>query len=190
MIISSLKLLFHFGNQEGDKYSNAVTMKQDYEVAYFNECKLIFMRRGACFPNLSQDERGVRRARCTIFRWCERYEAGRVNINYLPCLGEAHVVINSATISAVDELIRQNRGITTRTVDKQRNCASHNPQKAWLWQSLCTVGAKATGSPVTRKYRTPWKTGSVSNPVVSTMKPSTSFLKRWDQCINVSGNYL
>ncbi|GBL98435.1 hypothetical protein AVEN_187764-1 [Araneus ventricosus] len=48
-------------------------------------------------------------SRCTIFRWCQRYEAVRVNIKDLPRPGEAHVVTNSATISAVDELIRQNR---------------------------------------------------------------------------------
>ncbi|GBL90077.1 hypothetical protein AVEN_135442-1 [Araneus ventricosus] len=55
-------------------------------------------------------------ARCIIFRWCQRYEAGRVNIKDLPRPGQAHVVTNSATISAVDELIRQNRRITTREI--------------------------------------------------------------------------
>ncbi|GBN42849.1 hypothetical protein AVEN_13216-1 [Araneus ventricosus] len=30
--------------------------------------------------------------RCTIFRWCQRYEAGRVNIKDLPRPGQAHVV--------------------------------------------------------------------------------------------------
>ncbi|GBM82244.1 hypothetical protein AVEN_216079-1 [Araneus ventricosus] len=55
-------------------------------------------------------------ARCTIFRWCHRYEAGRVNIKDLPRTGQAHVVINSATISAVNELIRQNRRIITREI--------------------------------------------------------------------------
>ncbi|GBM33456.1 hypothetical protein AVEN_182763-1 [Araneus ventricosus] len=49
----------------------------------------------------------------TIFRWCQRYEAGCVNIKDLPLYGQAHVVINSATISAVDELMRQNCRITT-----------------------------------------------------------------------------
>ncbi|GBN96030.1 hypothetical protein AVEN_186371-1 [Araneus ventricosus] len=52
-------------------------------------------------------------ARCTIFRWRQRYEAGRVNIKDLPRPGQAHVVTNSATISAVDELIQQ---ITTREI--------------------------------------------------------------------------
>ncbi|GBM21787.1 hypothetical protein AVEN_29231-1 [Araneus ventricosus] len=55
-------------------------------------------------------------ARCTIFRWCQHYEAGRVNIKDLPRPGQAHVVINNATISTVDEHIRQNRRITTREI--------------------------------------------------------------------------
>ncbi|GBO27710.1 hypothetical protein AVEN_114183-1 [Araneus ventricosus] len=55
-------------------------------------------------------------ARCTIFRWCQRYETGRVNIKDLTHPGQAHVVKNSATISAVDELIRQNSRITTREI--------------------------------------------------------------------------
>ncbi|GBN87428.1 hypothetical protein AVEN_28619-1 [Araneus ventricosus] len=55
-------------------------------------------------------------ARCTIFRWCQRYEAGRVNIKDLSRPGQVHVVTNSATTSAVDELIRQNRWITTREI--------------------------------------------------------------------------
>ncbi|GBM95116.1 hypothetical protein AVEN_104697-1 [Araneus ventricosus] len=52
----------------------------------------------------------------TIFRRCLRYEAGRVNIKDLPRPGQAHFVTNSATIPAVDELIRQNRRITTREI--------------------------------------------------------------------------
>ncbi|GBN08400.1 hypothetical protein AVEN_28396-1 [Araneus ventricosus] len=55
-------------------------------------------------------------ARCTIFLWCQRYEARRVSIKDLPRPGQAHVVTNSATISAVDELIRQNRRVTTRRI--------------------------------------------------------------------------
>ncbi|GBN11461.1 hypothetical protein AVEN_210300-1 [Araneus ventricosus] len=55
-------------------------------------------------------------ARCTIFRWCQRYEAGHVNIKDFLCPGQAQVVTNSATISAVDELMRQNRRITTREI--------------------------------------------------------------------------
>ncbi|GBL93628.1 hypothetical protein AVEN_25626-1 [Araneus ventricosus] len=55
-------------------------------------------------------------ARCIIFRWCQRYEVGRVNIKGLPRPGQAHVVTNYSTISAVDELIRQNRRIATREI--------------------------------------------------------------------------
>ncbi|GBM85844.1 hypothetical protein AVEN_37491-1 [Araneus ventricosus] len=55
-------------------------------------------------------------ARCTIFRWCQRYGAGCANIKDLPRPGQEHVVTNSATISAVDELIRQNRRITRREI--------------------------------------------------------------------------
>ncbi|GBM84636.1 hypothetical protein AVEN_135627-1 [Araneus ventricosus] len=55
-------------------------------------------------------------ARCTIFRWCQRYEEGRVNMKDLPRPGQAHVVTNSTTISAVDELISQKRRITTREI--------------------------------------------------------------------------
>ncbi|GBN90916.1 hypothetical protein AVEN_275350-1 [Araneus ventricosus] len=55
-------------------------------------------------------------ARCTIFRWCQRYEGGRVSIKDLPRHGQAHVVTNSATISAADELIRQNLRITIREI--------------------------------------------------------------------------
>ncbi|GBL98727.1 hypothetical protein AVEN_8626-1 [Araneus ventricosus] len=55
-------------------------------------------------------------ARCTIFRWCQRYEAGRVNSKDLPRPGQTHAVRNSATVSAVSELIRQNRRITTSKI--------------------------------------------------------------------------
>ncbi|GBM66591.1 hypothetical protein AVEN_73207-1 [Araneus ventricosus] len=53
-------------------------------------------------------------ARCTKSRWCQRYEARRVNIKDLPNPGQKHVATDSATISSVDELIRQNRRIITR----------------------------------------------------------------------------
>ncbi|GBN02843.1 hypothetical protein AVEN_72899-1 [Araneus ventricosus] len=55
-------------------------------------------------------------ARCTIFRWCQRYEVGCVNVKDLPRPGQAHVVTKSAGISIVDELIRQNRRITTHEI--------------------------------------------------------------------------
>ncbi|GBN24276.1 hypothetical protein AVEN_50772-1 [Araneus ventricosus] len=39
-------------------------------------------------------------AYCTIFRWCQRYEEGRVNIKDLPHPGQEQVVTDSAMISA------------------------------------------------------------------------------------------
>ncbi|GBN89754.1 hypothetical protein AVEN_29272-1 [Araneus ventricosus] len=53
-------------------------------------------------------------ALCTIFRWCQFYEAGLVSIKDLPRPRQVHIVTKSATIPAVDELIRQNRRIGTR----------------------------------------------------------------------------
>ncbi|GBM89516.1 hypothetical protein AVEN_15321-1 [Araneus ventricosus] len=52
-------------------------------------------------------------ARCTIFRWCQRYEVVRVNIKDLPRHRQARVVIKSVSMSAADDLIRQNRRTTT-----------------------------------------------------------------------------
>ncbi|GBO46556.1 hypothetical protein AVEN_258155-1 [Araneus ventricosus] len=52
----------------------------------------------------------------TIFLRCRRYEARHVNSKDLPRPGQAHIVISSATISAVDEPIRQNRRITAREI--------------------------------------------------------------------------
>ncbi|GBO08078.1 hypothetical protein AVEN_213917-2-1, partial [Araneus ventricosus] len=75
--------------------------------------------RGACFTNLPQMEQVHGEqclARCTIFWWCQRYEKGRVNIKDLPRPWQEQVVTNSAMISAVDELIRQNRRITKREI--------------------------------------------------------------------------
>ncbi|GBN89643.1 hypothetical protein AVEN_86273-1 [Araneus ventricosus] len=31
-------------------------------------------------------------SRCTLFRWCQRYEAGRINLKDLPRPGQAHAV--------------------------------------------------------------------------------------------------
>ena len=54
--------------------------------------------------------------RWTIFRWCQYCEAESVNLKELACLGQVHVMFNSATILAVDELILQNYRITTREI--------------------------------------------------------------------------
>ncbi|GBO04584.1 hypothetical protein AVEN_137156-1 [Araneus ventricosus] len=80
-------------------------------------------------------------ARCTIFRLCQRYEAGRVNIKDLPRPGQAHVVINSATNSAVDELIRQNRQIATHEIAVERSISKrtvhHIIHKKLVYGKVC-----------------------------------------------------
>ncbi|GBN67094.1 hypothetical protein AVEN_27679-1 [Araneus ventricosus] len=83
-----------------------ISTKSSYPISW--------RRRGVCSKSLSQKERGIQVE--MIFRWCQRYEVGRVNIRDLPRPGQAHVVTNSATISAVDELIRQDCRITTREI--------------------------------------------------------------------------
>ncbi|GBM34044.1 hypothetical protein AVEN_69590-1 [Araneus ventricosus] len=106
---------------------------------------------------------------------------------------EAHVVTNNATISAVDKLIRQNRWIITREIavelsmSKGNARASHYPPKVWLWQSLCTVGAQVS---VRESEDGEMGTGSVSNPGVSTLNPSTPFLRSGDQCMNANDDDL
>ncbi|GBM90215.1 hypothetical protein AVEN_121852-1 [Araneus ventricosus] len=64
--------------------------------------------------------------RCTIFRWCQRYEARCVNIKDLPSPGQAQVVTNSAKISVVNELIRKNRRITTREIAVELSISKGN----------------------------------------------------------------
>ncbi|GBN60538.1 hypothetical protein AVEN_194985-1 [Araneus ventricosus] len=80
-------------------------------------------------------------ARCTIFRWCQRYEAGCVNIKDLPRLWQAHVVTNSVTISAVDELIRQNRRINTREIAVElsinKGTVHHIIHKKLVYDKVC-----------------------------------------------------
>ncbi|GBN80583.1 hypothetical protein AVEN_228813-1 [Araneus ventricosus] len=69
------------------------------------------------------------------------YEAGRVNIKDLPRPGQAHVVTNRATISAVDELIRKNRRITTREtaveLSKNKGTVHHIIQKKLGYGEVC-----------------------------------------------------
>ncbi|GBM79269.1 hypothetical protein AVEN_238880-1 [Araneus ventricosus] len=79
--------------------------------------------------------------RCTIFRRCQRYEAGRGNIKDLPCPWQAHVATKSATISAVGELIRQNRRITIRKIAVQlsisKGTVHHIIQKKLGYGKVC-----------------------------------------------------
>ncbi|GBM96673.1 hypothetical protein AVEN_69282-1 [Araneus ventricosus] len=111
--------------------------------------------------------------RCIIFRWCQSDETGCVNIKDLQRPGQAHVATNNATISAVNELIRQDSRIATREIAVDLSISKGTvPQKAWLWQSLCTVGAKASV-----RESEDGENGCLPDPVVSTLKPSTPFLR-------------
>ncbi|GBM82459.1 hypothetical protein AVEN_48622-1 [Araneus ventricosus] len=98
---SSRRQSFHLTVTD-DTYFASPDLPEGTEISTKSSYPLSSRRRGACFTNLAQDKRGVRR----------RYEAGRVNIKDLPRPGQAHVVTKSATISAVDELLRLNHRIT------------------------------------------------------------------------------
>ncbi|GBN21885.1 hypothetical protein AVEN_215244-1, partial [Araneus ventricosus] len=98
-----------------------------------------------------------------------------VNIKDLPRPGQAHVVIKSATISAVDELIWQNRRITTREIAVELLISKGIVHRI-IHRKLGygKVGAQAF---VKESEDGEMGTGSVSKPGVSTLKPSTSFLR-------------
>ncbi|GBN19217.1 hypothetical protein AVEN_218034-1 [Araneus ventricosus] len=74
-------------------------------------------------------------ARCTVFWWCQRYEAGRVNVKDLPRPGQANVVDNSATISAV------NRRIITREIAVElsisKGTVHHIIHKTLVYGKVC-----------------------------------------------------
>ncbi|GBN03566.1 hypothetical protein AVEN_181145-1 [Araneus ventricosus] len=106
-------------------------------------------------------------ARCTIFQWCQRYEAGCINIKDLPRPGQAHVLSNSATISAVDELIRQNRQINTREIAVELSIS-----KATVHHII----HKQLGKASVRESED-GENGFLTDPSISTLKPSTPFLR-------------
>ncbi|GBN23017.1 hypothetical protein AVEN_141955-1 [Araneus ventricosus] len=85
--------------------------------------------------------------RCTMFRWCQRYEAGR------------------------------NRRITTRKIAAELSISKgtmlHIIHKKLGYASLGTVGAQAS---VRESEDGEMGTGSIKNPGVCTLKPSTPFL--------------
>ncbi|GBM55654.1 hypothetical protein AVEN_19222-1 [Araneus ventricosus] len=112
-------------------------------------------------------------ARCTTFRWCQRYEVGRVYIKDLPRPGQAHVVTNNAKISAVDELMQQNSRISTREIAVElsisKGTVHHIIHKKLGYGKVCIVGAQAS----VRES----EDGCLSDPGVSTLKPSTPFLR-------------
>ncbi|GBM41136.1 hypothetical protein AVEN_21082-1 [Araneus ventricosus] len=116
-------------------------------------------------------------ARCTIFRWCQGYEAGRVNIKDLPRSGQAQVVTNSTTISAVGELIRQNRRITTCEIAVElsisKGTVHHIIHKKLGYGKVC---AHWVPKHLPRESED-GENGCLPDPAVSTLKPSTSFLR-------------
>ncbi|GBN97378.1 hypothetical protein AVEN_183614-1 [Araneus ventricosus] len=80
-------------------------------------------------------------ARYIVFWWCQHYEEGRVNIKDLPRSGQTHVVTNSVTISVVDELIRQNRRITTHEIAVElsisKGSVHHKIHKKLVYGKVC-----------------------------------------------------
>ncbi|GBN32686.1 hypothetical protein AVEN_55924-1 [Araneus ventricosus] len=115
-------------------------------------------------------------ARCTIFRWCQRYEAGRVNIRDLPRPGQAHVVTNSATTSAVNELIRQNRRITTREIAVELSI-SKGTVHLIIHKNLGYGKVCAQWVPQHVRELEDGDNGCLPDSAVSTLKPSAPFLR-------------
>ncbi|GBN55557.1 hypothetical protein AVEN_193241-1 [Araneus ventricosus] len=111
-------------------------------------------------------------ARCTIFRRCQRYETGHVNIKDLPRPEQAHGVTNSAMISAVGEFIRQNRRITTREIAVElsisKGTVHHIIHKRLRYGKVCAQWVP--------KHLSENQNGCLPDPEVSTLKPSTRFL--------------
>ncbi|GBO15536.1 hypothetical protein AVEN_198991-1 [Araneus ventricosus] len=115
-------------------------------------------------------------ARCIIFRWRQRYEAGLVNIKDLATPWKAYVVTKSATISAVDELIRQNRRITTREIAVElsisKGTVHHTIHKKLGYGKVCAQWVFKLLSESEEG-----ENGCLPDPAVSTLKPSTPFLR-------------
>ncbi|GBM26235.1 hypothetical protein AVEN_22789-1 [Araneus ventricosus] len=114
---------------------------------------------------------------CTIFRWCQRSKAGRVNIKDLPLPGQAHIVINSTTISAVDEFIKQNRRTTTREIAVElsisKETVHHLIHKKLGYGKVCAhLGAQASV-----RESEDGENGCLPDLAVSTLKSSTPFLR-------------
>ncbi|GBM16667.1 hypothetical protein AVEN_88992-1 [Araneus ventricosus] len=112
-------------------------------------------------------------SRCTIFRWCQRYEIGRVNIKDLPRPGQDHIVTNSATISTVDELIRQNLQITTREIAVElpisKGTVHHIIYKTLGYGRVCAQASVRESED--------GENGCLPDPAVSTLNPLTPFLR-------------
>ncbi|GBM01414.1 hypothetical protein AVEN_236232-1, partial [Araneus ventricosus] len=114
-------------------------------------------------------------ARCTIYQWCQRYEEERINIKVLPRPGQAHVVTNSATISTVNDLMLQNRRITTHEIAVElsisKGTVHHIIHKKLGYGKVC-----AQWVPSVRESED-GENWCLPDPRVSTLKPSTPFLR-------------
>ncbi|GBN82915.1 hypothetical protein AVEN_31249-1 [Araneus ventricosus] len=126
-------------------------------------------------------------ARCIIFRWCERYETRHVNIKDLPRPGQAHVVTNSATILAVDELIRHNRRITTREIAVElsisKGTVHHIIHKSLVKAKFAHSGCLSICQRIRRRRDGNWI--HQQRRILYT-EAIRSLPTRWDQCINVN----
>ncbi|GBM07077.1 hypothetical protein AVEN_177049-1 [Araneus ventricosus] len=124
-------------------------------------------------------------ARCTIFWWRQLYEAGRVSIKDLPRPGQAHVVTNSATTSAVDELIRHNRRITTYEIAVElslsKGTVHHLIHKKLGYGEVC---AQLVPNHLSEKSE------DGENGCLPDTEAIHSLPTLWGQCINVNGDYL
>ncbi|GBL90822.1 hypothetical protein AVEN_215554-1 [Araneus ventricosus] len=106
-------------------------------------------------------------ARCTIFRWCQTYEAGRVNIK--------DNVTNSSPISAVDELIQQNRRITIREIAVKLSISKETVHH--IIRKKLMAKFVLSRCPSSIRESEDGDNGYLADPAVSTLKPSTPFLR-------------
>ncbi|GBL89394.1 hypothetical protein AVEN_225906-1 [Araneus ventricosus] len=123
------------------------------------------------------------------FRRCQCYEAGRVNIKDLPRPGQAHVVTSIATFLAVDELIRQNRRMTTREIAVKlsiiKGTVHHIIYKKLRYGKVC---AQCVPKHLSENQKTE-RMGVCLTSSFNT-EDIHSLPTRWGQCINVNDDYL
>ncbi|GBM49794.1 hypothetical protein AVEN_266129-1 [Araneus ventricosus] len=119
-------------------------------------------------------------ARCTIFRWCQRYKVGRANIKDFSRPGQVHDVTNNAANSAVNELIRQNRRIITHEIAVElsisKGIVHHIIHKELGYGNVCVQW-------MPKHLSENQKTAKMG------VRLTQQFL-HWYQCINVNGDYL
>ncbi|GBL72101.1 hypothetical protein AVEN_115111-1 [Araneus ventricosus] len=111
-----------------------------------------------------------------IYKVCQKKRRPQL---YWRCIKsqQTHVVTNSATISAVDELIRQNRRITTREITGElsisKGTVHHIIHKKLGYDKVCAQWVPKNLS----KNQNTVENECLPDPAISTLKPSTSFLR-------------